>query len=156
MSEDHVALTRCYFCGEGSTILLATRYTGQGRDMRPVHSLKPLHDKVIDMEPCSKCAGYMKQGIIILTIDESLSEPGWEKPEPIRYKESSWGPEKTRPGIPNPYRTGGFFVVTEDCIRRMIDDKALREQTLKCRFLFVEHKAAKAMGLYEAKPKGTE
>ena len=131
--KDYVALTRCYFCGEADRILLATRYHRVGNDMEPIHDLKPFHDKVMDMEPCTKCAGFMKQGIILMTIDPDLSEKDWNK-QPI----------------PNPYRAGGFFVVTEEAIRRMLQkNKVMLDWCLKHRWMFIEHKAAKLAGLYD-------
>lgn len=148
MRDDHVALTKCFFCLEDGCILLATRYRQDGS---PLHSLKPYHGKVVDMTPCSKCAEYMKQGIILITIDPAKSEPGWEKPAPIYHKANPWSQQEEYPGIPNPYRAGGFIVVTEDAIRRWLaNQKDLLDWCLKHRWMFIEHEAAIQAGMIEA------
>lgn len=128
--DDHVALTRCYFCGEPDKILLATKYYHTKSGMQPIHSLKPMHDKVIDMEPCSKCQEWMKQGIILLTIDEIKSDEGWNK-QPI----------------PNPYRTGGFSVIRDEAFARMMPPGEIREFALRKRFMFIDQEVAEKIGL---------
>jgi len=130
MNDDHVALTRCFFCGGSNNILLATRYHQTSNHiMVPDHSLKTYHDKVIDLEPCPKCQDYMEQGIILITINDERSDEGWEKQH-----------------IPNPFRVGGFFVVTEAAIRRLLDGSML-EWCLKHRWIFIDYKAAEQIGL---------
>lgn len=52
-----VALTKCYFCNEDHQIVLNTRLT-PGH----AHKVEQMHGKIVDMNPCSKCAGFMKQG----------------------------------------------------------------------------------------------
>ncbi len=157
--KDHVALTNCFYCGEGSTILLATTYRGN----EPVHDMKPFHNKVLDMEPCSKCKGYMKQGIILITIDEKKSEKDWNQdpnhgkcPECNGYhrfpKCRKCGGTGRSFFMPNPYRSGGWFVVTEDAMKRMLSnakDKDMLDWCLKHRFMFIEHEAATLFGLFK-------
>jgi hypothetical protein len=134
--KQHVALTICFYCGESDRILLATKYNRQ-RDgsISPVHDLAPMDHKVIDMEPCAKCAEYMKQGIILIGIDEKLSNPGWNK-----------GP------IPDPWRTGHFFVVKEEAFKRVFEGKAA-EFALKHRFMLIDKEAIKETGLSRLAPK---
>ena len=133
MNKSHVALTRCYFCGEPDKILLATRYVAG----EPVKDLSPAHDKVIDMEPCKKCADFMKQGVILLTIDDKKSDKDWNKPD-------------SSPGwIPNPFRTGGFFVVTDEFVRKLMNQQ-MADWAIKHRFMFIEHEAAEQIGLFAA------
>ena len=88
--------------------------------------------KVIDMEPCAKCAGFMKLGIILLTIDEKKCEKGWN-----------------REALPNPFRTGGFFVVKDEAVKRFMPE-AMFQWAKKHRFMFIEHEAAVQLGLFEA------
>lgn len=50
-----------------------------------------------NLEPCDKCKGFMEQGIILISVDE----------------------KKSGDDTKNPYRTGGWIVVTEEAVRRM-------------------------------------
>ena len=89
-----------------------------------------MHGKVIDMTPCNKCTDLMKQGIILITIDPDKSEPGWN-----------------RASMPNPYRTGGWFVVRDEAVERFAPSE-LAEWAKKHRFMFIEHQAAERVGLF--------
>lgn len=130
MSErQHVALTRCYFCGEPDRIMLATRYYRTKQGMEPSHDLGPMHDKIIDMKPCQECADWMKQGIILIGIDSTKSDPN-------RMKEE----------MPNPWRTGTFSVIKEEAFCRIFHGE-LVELAKKCRFAFVEYKVLERLGL---------
>jgi hypothetical protein len=122
------ALTKCYFCNEASTILIHKR----GK------SLKELDGKVVNMEPCPKCIEYMKLGVILITIDDAKSGAP-------SSPDFHWSKEK----MPNPYRTGGFFVVSEDFIKRVFNPPELVAQVLKHRFSFIEHEAAEKLGLFQ-------
>src|SRR3972149_1031265 len=66
---------------------------------------------ILDKEPCEECKGWMEQGIILIEVEEP--RPG-ENPE-------------------NPRRLGGFVVVTEDAIKRMVQPPELVEHLLKRR-----------------------
>lgn len=125
--KEHIALTRCFYCNEPDRILLATRYHSDGE---PVRDLAPLHNKVVDMEPCKKCADLMKQGIILLGIDSKLSEPGWEK-------------EK----LPNPWRTGAVVVVKEEAFDRIFVGDGFKKFAHKHRFMFTEHEVLEKLGM---------
>ncbi len=122
-----VALTRCYFCGESDRIVLNTWLSVPMADR-----VKECHGKVLDLDPCTKCQGYMKQGVILMTFDPAKSSPGWNKER-----------------MPNPWRTGGFFVVRDAAIKRMITPKSMADWALKHRWMWVEHEAAEKMGLFE-------
>lgn len=136
----HVALTKCYFCGEGNEIVLAKYPT------HPHPCVAEMNGAVTSMRPCSKCEGLMKAGVIIITIDPEKSERDWNKPKP--------GQERF---IPNPYRSGGWFVVTDEYIKRLmgVNSKA-SEFALKRRFVFMEHEVAEKLGMFRlaAKEKG--
>lgn len=66
-------------------------------------------------EPCDKCVGYMQQGVILITVRDG------EKGD-------------------NPYRTGGFFVVKEEAVKKMMPN-------FKGRVAFVEDSLAQSIGL---------
>ncbi len=126
-----VALTNCYFCGKGDRILLNTLLTPA-----MATRVESAHGKVIDMEPCSECKKWMEQGIILLTIDNSKSGSGWN-----------------RSPIPNPYRTGGFFVMKEEAFKRIFDGEAAAF-ALKHRWMFIEQEAADKIGLKASEQTG--
>lgn len=75
-------------------------------------------------EPCDECAEYMKDGVIILSADSAKT---------------------VNPNIP--YRTGGFAVVKEDVVKRIIKDAAILSRVLEVRMMFLDSEAWKAIGL---------
>ena len=127
-----VALTRCYFCGGSGDILLNTRLSAP-----MAKKVKDMDGKVINMDPCQKCREFMGQGVILITFDPDKSEEGWNK-----------GP------VPNPWRTGGFFVLKDDAVRRLLgsENEAMLRFALEHRWMFIEHAAAEKIGLLESKP----
>jgi hypothetical protein len=137
--RQHVALTKCFYCLEGDRILLAKNYYQTKKGMQPTKDLAPLDGKVIDMEPCQKCADWMKQGIIMIGIDAAKSKPGWEK-------------EKR----PNPWRSGGWAVLKEEAFRRLFDDEKIVEFALKHRFMFIEHDVMVMTGMIQSEEKPDE
>jgi hypothetical protein len=74
----------------------------------------------------------MKQGIILITIDGAKSDPGWEKSD-----------------MPNPYRTGGFFVVKEEAVERLFSHQEALAFAKKHRWLFIEHEVAEQLGMFQ-------
>lgn len=129
--KEHVALTHCFYCQEADKILLACTYNEKGE---PLKDLGSFNHCVIDMEPCQKCADWMKKGIILIGIDISKSKPGWEK-------------EK----MPNPWRAGGWAVIKDEALQRIVLDKRTQEFALKHRFMFIEQKAMVKMGIVQEK-----
>ena len=119
-----VALTKCYFCGEDDRIVLNSTLTEHHAS-----KVEQAHGKVIDMEPCAKCQEWMKQGIILLTIDPAKSDPDWN-----------------RKPLPNPYRTGGFTVIKEEALKRILPP-TMAQWAIKHRFMFIEHEAAEKLGI---------
>ena len=83
------------------------------------------HSAVYDKEPCDKCKEHMKQGIIIISTRDGESGE-------------------------NPYRTGGWWVVKEEMIKRLIKPKALLNDVLKKRVLFMEDTICTKVGLEKA------
>ena len=79
----------------------------------------------MDMEPCDKCKGYMEKGIILISVDEKLTED-----------------------MKNPYRTGGWCVVKEEAVRRWgLQPAKLLEDILKKRVAFLPDDAWDFIGL---------
>lgn len=119
-----IALTRCYFCGEGASILLATNQRGNKQ-------VKEAEGKVIDMNPCSICKSLMEQGVILIAIDPEKSDPGWEN-DPM----------------PNPYRTGGWWVIKDEGAKRVFPED-VANRLIKDRWTFLDDAVAEMIGLYD-------
>jgi len=136
--KEHVALTHCYYCGEADKILLASKYQQTKNGMEPVKDLAPFNGKVIDMEPCRKCQDWMKQGIILIGIDDEKSEPNWNK-----------APEDKNPNwMPDPYRSGAFAVMKEEAFTRLFGgNEIFVDHAIKHRFMFVEHEVMVRTGI---------
>lgn len=126
-----VALTKCFYCGEGDRILLNSRLTEH-----MAKAVESAHGCVIDMEPCNKCKAFMSQGVILITIDVAKSDPDWNSPT---GKPEHW--------MPNPYRTGGFFVIKDEAVKRIMPK--MSEWALKRRWVFIEHEAVEKLGLFQ-------
>ena len=75
-------------------------------------------------EPCDECKGYMSKGVIIVTVDS----------------------EKTT-DQENPWRTGGFFVVSMDWIKKVFQEGTAKLMD-KTRMAFMEHKDAVRLGFF--------
>lgn len=129
------ALTTCYFCNEASGILLAGAEVKKFKEvgLADDDGRMKMNIGVIDTRPCSKCEDLMKKGIILISIRDDAT------------KEIDSANIEQR--IPNPYRTGGWCVVTEDYIRRMIADPKLVEHVLKKRMAFIPDQAWDVLGL---------
>jgi len=148
-AELGVALTRCFYCLESSDILLNTRLTSKLSAF-----VRACDGKVVDMSPCSRCQELMGRGVILITISDEQSEPGWSNP-PEREIRDRRGVVRKEPGIPNPYRTGGWFVVTDDFVRRVLTGDVV-DHVLRCRWGFLEHDVADALGLFEYATSGED
>lgn len=77
---------------------------------------------VFDMQPCDKCKEWMSKGIILMSVRAG------EQPSS------------------NPYRTGGWCVVTEEAFRRMFSGPEA-ESALKARWCFMDDQAWDQVGL---------
>jgi len=128
MKKQHVALTRCFYCGEPDKILLASRYRQDGE---PVHDLGPMDGKVVDREPCSKCADLMSRGILFIGVRDGESGD-------------------------NPYRTGQFIVVKDEAVKRVVNPGPTLDAVLKGRFAFVDESSLKMLGLIDDEGRLTE
>lgn len=84
--------------------------------------MKAPRQGVFDHEPCDKCKGYMEQGVILISV-----------------RDDAMGDE-------NPYRTGGWVVIKESAVRKMINDE-LAESICSRRMAFVPDAAWLQLGL---------
>ena len=128
------SLECCFYCGEARGVVvfgrIALRHKKKigeelyNRLKGAPDDLEAPRDIVIDREPCDTCKSYMEKGVILISVSTALTT------------------DKD-----NPYRTGGFAVLTEAGVRRCFHDC---EQMLKARIAFVEDEIWDQMGL----PKG--
>lgn len=106
----------CFWCLEEKNMILLLGANG-GREAP--------RNTAFDREPCEKCRGYMKQGVILISAKEPKSEA-----------ESQ-----------NPFRTGGFWVVSEEFVKRVFRPPEMVDHLLKARVGFISNEAAKAFRL---------
>ncbi len=140
-----VALTKCFFCHSNDKIVINKTLTKSS-----AKKVESMHSKVIDMEPCGKCFKAMDLGIIIITIDNSKSEPDWNKPPSEYTNMSEYEKQKRGPFIPNPWRAGGWFVVRDEFVTRAFGEEYAK-WAIDNRWMFMEHQAAIDLGLIGAK-----
>lgn len=124
-----VALLKCFLCGGDGDIIIGKRATSAPEGESKVEKM---HGKIMHTEPCGKCKEYMKQGVIIITID----------------------PEKSGDKIEDAWRTGGWFVVKENAVKRMAEvstdeGKKAINQAISKRVLFMAHDIAETLGLFD-------
>jgi hypothetical protein len=77
---------------------------------------------VYERTPCAKCKDLMKRGVVLISVRDG---------------------EETD----TPYRTGGWCVVRDEAIARMITTPELRDVTLHKRLAFVPDAVWDALGL---------
>ena len=79
---------------------------------------------VWDRNPCDTCAEYMSLGIILVSVKDGKDHPQG-----------------------NPYRTGGWVVVTEDAMRRILIIPQFADEIARVRFAFVPDQIWDRIGL---------
>ena len=100
-------------------------YCGRDQDLllsTRLQDISHLDHKVVDARPCSNCEKLMEQGIIIISVRDGESMEG---------------------NPPNPYRTGGFWVVTQGAMERIFP----QFDWTKNRFTFMEDSVCEKTGL---------
>jgi hypothetical protein len=125
----NATIPTCFFCGgeKNELILLgANSKRITGQDKAPMKG------PVFDTVPCDECKRLMGLGVILVSV-----------------KDEDEGKE-------NPYRTGGFSVVTEDFIKRVVTPEALQNHLLRVRFCYVPDTVYNALGLNQTKPEGKQ
>lgn len=126
-------LENCFYCNEPKGVILfgAIGYGSKKHKMIQSAGLDIGRDGeapnglITDMEPCQKCQDYMKQGVILISTKEPQNEDDQR----------------------NPYRTGGWVVVRDDFIKRVVNPKQLADEILKKRVAFIPDEAWDMLGL---------
>jgi len=124
----------CFFCQEAKEVVLLGAMSPARRDalFGPGHSspndtqysAEAPHEAIYNMEPCATCDSFMRQGIILISVD----------------------PDQSGEDHLNPWRTGGWCVVTEDAVKRWFTGTMLNS-VMHRRFAFVEDKVWDHLGL---------
>lgn len=112
------SLGLCFYCQKAKEVMLMGHLPADAEAPRQA---------VFNMEPCDECAGLMKRGVILISIDPALSED-----------------DQT-----NPYRTGGWCVVRADTVERWrshINGDVVNHM-LEKRFAFMEDQVWDIIGL---------
>lgn len=177
LSREHgvnPGMLQCFFCMEASGVALYGRLPNDAEAPRMV---------CVDKVPCSKCADYMKQGIILVSVQDAAIEKlfhhwhcqycgnhkevecqeGVQAYPPLcgsrgcRFKHGDVTMQKKgiRP-TDNPFRSGCWVVVAEQFITRVIHPPELVEHMLKVRFAFVPDAAWDRLGLPKGKINGSD
>lgn len=106
----------CFICGEDNgEIMLPGRLPGD--EQAP-------HRGVWHKEPCPKCIDWMKQGVILISVNEAKTDDQ-----------------------ENPYRTGGWCVVTDEAIKRWPIDDDMRDSMIERRMAWIEDEVWDGLGL---------
>ena len=113
-------LMQCFYCGEAYGVVLYGRLRGDEEAPRMT---------CLDRQPCPKCEGYMKQGIILVSVKD----------------------DDAKTDNQNPYRTGGWVVMAEKWVKRVVKPQALVDHMLTARFAFVPDEAWDLLKLPRAK-----
>lgn len=142
LSEKHgvnPGVENCFICGEPKGVVLYGEMTNKIREALTKAGVSPDADGkashrgiVLDKEPCDKCKGYMKQGVILISVREPKSEDEEQ----------------------NPYRTGGWVVVKDKFIKRTVSPPELCAAILKERKAFVPDEAWDMLGLPRGSTEG--
>jgi hypothetical protein len=136
LSKEHgvnPGLENCFYCNEPKGVIL---YGAIGRGSKMHKAVKSAglelgrngeapNGLVMDYEPCHKCQEYMKQGVILISVRGTDDE-----------KERR-----------NPYRTGGWVVVKDELIERIVHPKELADAILEKRVAFIPDEAWDMIGL---------
>jgi len=109
--KSYVGMETCFFCGETKNTLLL--------DRRLKKTLP--REACYNKEPCEKCKGYMKAGIMFISVRDGED------------------------GQKNPYRTGKMVVLKSSAVKLM-----LTTFNPKQRVYFVEENVWEKMGLNKA------
>ena len=128
MEKSHVGYANCFFCGGPNEVLLDTR----------LKKTLTRNMGVLSMEPCPQCKEYMEQGIILMSISDDTSE------------------EDMKGTIPNPHRTGGFAVITDEGLKNIMRESSILEFAFEHRFMFITDSAWNFIGLNRTKEPNDE
>ena len=79
LSEQHgvnPSVGKCFFCNEDKEVVLLGRLPGDQEAPRSA---------VYNKEPCEKCKGYMELGVVLISVDEKLSEEDRRNSASVKY-----------------------------------------------------------------------
>lgn len=129
------AIPKCYFCGKNKNeIILAGRLPGDREAPKGA---------IWDSRPCDKCAEYMKQGVLLISIrDDQVSVLEEHSSSLVGLTRA----ERRRVVPPNPFRTGGWVVVKREAFKRFFSGESA-DAMLKAGFGFVPDSVWDAVGL---------
>lgn len=134
----------CYFCNEPKNeLILMGELKGDREAPR---------NTVFDDYPCDKCEGYMKRGVILISVSNNAEEDdkrdrvAYER-EKSHYLSMRYGNKPFRPYLQNPHRTGGWVLVSEQYITRVMQPQELVDHLLKCRTAFILDEVWDKLGL---------
>jgi hypothetical protein len=115
------AIPVCFWCNKDKNeILLPGRLFAKiGDDTEAPR--KAVWDKV----PCDECKKWMEQGVLFISVDE----------------------KKSAGDLNNPYRTGGWAVIKDEAVKRLIQPPELLAQVLKQRVCFLPDEVWELLGL---------
>lgn len=160
----------CFYCNKekNEILLLGAAYRGEAP-----------HKGVWDKMPCDGCQDLMKKGVIFISVrdpyrvhDCRACKHKWSAPVTLSQATPNLSGEVT-PQCPkcsgvgvnsgpikeedsdNPYRTGGWIVVTDDYVRRVVG-KPLLGQLLEKRVAFVSNSTWRMLGLPELPKENNE
>jgi hypothetical protein len=111
----------CYICGEDCEVVLFGRMKGDAEAPRRV---------VVTKEPCPKCKEWMTKGVIMISVKDDGSTPA----------------HKSAVGTGEPDRTGGWCVLKDEAIERMLPTEHA-QACLKSRVCFIDDSAWDHLGL---------
>jgi len=116
-------MTTCFFCGEVKDILLVGAHVAKAKEVGLCSSDGKMNRTIgcVDKEPCQKCKGFMKHGIILISVKDG--EEG-----------------------ANPYKTGGWVVVKEGFMKKVTDDIELINSILRPRMSFIPDEVWDVLG----------
>ena len=114
-------LACCFICGEPKEVILFGRMNPHkfGEKFAALcKDGKAPRTAVYDDFPCEACEGLMKKGIILISVDEHLTDDPKD-----------------------PYRSGAMAVVKEDAVRKLVHPPKLLKEILAKRMAFVSDDA---------------
>jgi len=144
------SLMICFFCNkESSGVALLGNNGGKEAPRQAIY----------DMTPCHECKDLMNQGILLISVrngemekaerDRELAIAQYERESSGKYR--GWKNKHPFNWMPNPYRTGGWAVITEEAFAGVFNGPVV-DQIVEMRWSFVPDEVWDAVGL----PRGIE
>lgn len=119
------SVEKCFVCGKDKGVIMFGKLPGDVE--APPSMVLP------SKEPCDECLDYMGKGIILISVDM----------------------EKSEGDMQNPWRTGGWLVITEEGFDRIgIHPPELAEDIKKKRIAFLPDDAWDMLGLPRGEVEG--